>query len=269
MQINNCWKGLIKEIIRTGDTVSPREMGCYEIMALQSRIDMTEPVVTVRERKMGYRFMCAEAYWILTGDNRVETITPYSRLVSRFSDDGYRFQGAYGPKITEQIKYVVDALYEDNDSRQAVINIWREMPRNSRDIPCTLSLQFLIRKKMDGYKYLNCLATMRSSDLWLGWVYDVFNFSMVSAYICLMLRKWMPDLQLGYLILTAGSQHIYDREMDRAKRCMDSKNDWTYNSLKLSDFVRPDDLLSHLVALRDHKWGDIKSSFMIELKEHV
>ena len=57
-----------------------------------------------------------------------------------------------------------------------IINIWRENPRSSKDIPCTLSLQFFLREASDQL-WLHTIATMRSNDAWLGVPYDTFNFN--------------------------------------------------------------------------------------------
>ena len=145
----------------------------------------------------------------------MKTISPFSRNISQFSDNGETFFGAYGPKITSQLFYVANTLSADPDSRQAVINIWRENPGPSKDIPCSLSVQFLIRDNR-----LHCQYTMRSSDAWLGWVYDVFNFSMLSGVVLLMLGDRFPQLELGTLTLTAGSQHLYERDREGISRVL-------------------------------------------------
>lgn len=206
---DDVWHTLLDRINRYGDPYSPRGQATREVLGLQTRVDMTRPIVTNPDRNMGYRFMSAEAAWILSGDNRVSTISPFSRKISDFSDDGETFFGAYGPKIMDQLYYVVETLGHDPDSRQAVINIWREKPPKSKDIPCSISVQFLIRDNK-----LHCQYTMRSSDAWLGWVYDVFNFSMLSGVVLLALGHQYPQLQLGFLTLTAGSQHLYDRDRE-------------------------------------------------------
>jgi thymidylate synthase len=54
--------------------------------------------------------------------------------ITRFSDDGITFFGAYGPKIITQTSYIVNTLCNDQDSRQAVLSIWRENPKSSADI---------------------------------------------------------------------------------------------------------------------------------------
>lgn len=250
---NEQWLKNLEEVTRNGKAHSPRGRMTVELVGYRSMIDMRYPVITVPGRKMGHKFMVAEALWILNGDNSLAGIGPYAKAIKEFSDDGYRFQGAYGPKVTEQLRYVCDTLTEDPESRQAVINIWRENPRKSRDIPCTLSLQFLIR---DGK--IHTIATMRSSDLWLGWVYDVFNFTMVTAWVALRIKEmkylesnWQP-LQLGTLTIQAGSQHLYIENFDAACVCM-SQDPFAGGSypLDLSKFNAPNDLMIHLQSLRD------------------
>jgi thymidylate synthase len=161
-----------------------RGLQTMEILSHQTEVDMSYPIVTLKARKLGYKFMCAEAWWILTGQNTVETIKPYSKEIERFSDDGVYYNGAYGPRIVDQLTYAVDCLAKDPSSRQAIIEIWRPNPRDSKDVPCTIAVQFLIRDN-----HLYCIDTMRSSDLWLGWPYDIFNFTMLSARILELLAK--------------------------------------------------------------------------------
>lgn len=204
---DKAWVRDLEYVFKYGDKVSPRGKLVYETLALKSEVSMGNPVILNKRRNLGYKFMAAEAAWILGGDNRLSTIQPYSKTIGTFSDDGETFFGAYGPKVYDQIPFVVSTLHNDVDSRQAVINIWRENPGPSRDIPCTLSLQFLIRNSK-----LHCVASMRSSDLWLGHPYDIFNFSAVSFAVLLQLKTVFDlKLELGHLFLTAGSKHIYEK----------------------------------------------------------
>lgn len=190
---------------------SPRGMQTYELLGVSLRINMEFPILTVRERKLGYKFMAAEAYWIMSGDNRVSTISPYSKEIANYSDDGETYFGAYGPKIKEQLGHVISSLQQDRDTRQAVVNIWRESPPKSKDIPCTLSLQWLIREGA-----LHCVATMRSSDIMKGLPYDVFNFTMLTHLVRLHIQE---PLAMGTLFINLGSSHLYGRDMEVVQRC--------------------------------------------------
>lgn len=212
------WLSMTRELLERGQKSSPRGMDTVELLGYQSVIDMRRPVVEFPERKLGKSFLPGEAWWILTGRNDVASIRKYTKAIEQFSDNGIDFFGAYGPKIYDQLGYIIRTLESDPQSRQAVIDIWRPNPPRTKDVPCTLSAQFLIRNKQ-----IHCNMTMRSSDAWLGWPYDVFNFSMLSLYIALMLNakgiyqannyRAYDIMSLGQLRLTAGSQHFYLRNL--------------------------------------------------------
>lgn len=222
-------------------------MKIKEIVGAKSVVNMNYPTVTIPERGVGYKFMAAEAWWILSGRCDVDGIAPFSKEISKFSDDGSTFFGAYGPKVVQQLQYVVNTLKRDRDSRQAVINIWRENPPMSKDIPCTLSAQFLIRENR-----LHCIDTMRSSDAWLGWVYDVFNFSMLSAYVAIHLRQFpeFDGLELGNLILHMGSAHIYEKNLPAIEAILNKRSTCvSVGRLQLNDFPAPWTLIEHLSDL--------------------
>lgn len=263
---NQQWKVVLGDVLRYGKSHSPRGKLTYEWINYRSTLDMRYPVITIPSRRLGYRFLFAEALWILSGDNRVETIAPYAKAITNFSDDGYRFQGAYGPKVTEQLRYVVETLCLDPDSRQAVLTVWRENPRSSKDIPCTISLQFLIRDNQ-----IHTIATMRSSDLWLGWVYDVFNFTMITAWIAVRIYETTKNrISLGKLHLNAGSQHIYDINKEDAEIALQDDGAWSYQPLDVINFNTPADLMNHLQCLRDIKNQlNLKGWLAQELLDHV
>ncbi len=163
-------------------------------------------------RKASKKFAAGEALWILEGRNDVAGIAPFNKRIAKFSDDGVVFFGAYGPKIAAQLPYVVNVLANDPSSRQAVINIWRETPGPTKDVPCTLSLQFLIRDGM-----LHQVVTMRSSDAWLGVPYDWFNYAMVAALVALRLRIVGVHVELGACFWTAASGHLYAADLGAAR----------------------------------------------------
>jgi len=129
------WLAALDHIEWGGDTVTPRGQPTKELVCHTMIVDMTRPVVTVKERHLGYRFMCAEAAWLLSGDDRVETIAPYSKTIANFSDDGATFFGAYGPKLRAQLDYVVGCLRDDPLSRQAVAKHLAREPAENKRLP--------------------------------------------------------------------------------------------------------------------------------------
>lgn len=246
---NDTYRYLLETVMLSKSSVSPRSQGTREHMAFHSVVDMEHPIVSIPDRKLNYRFMAAEAYWILTGQQGLIDLTPYCERMADFSDDGMILSGAYGPRFLSQVRYIADVLTGEPETRQAVMTLWERNPRPSRDIPCTVSLQWLLRDNK-----LHCIAFMRSSDCWLGWPYDVFSFTMMSAYVLLQMKQLRKhDYQLGNLRILAGSQHIYDRDVKRVAEVIDSSRgrDLDLEPMTLSGLNTPEDLLTVLGHARD------------------
>ena len=247
VSMNGAWRHKLMDVYNDGETVNVRGTTSLELLHSSLRVNMRKPVLSIRQRNLGYRFMLAEAWWILSGRNDVATIEPYSPIIKNFSDDGIWFQGAYGPKLVDQLSYIVSTLAEDNYSRQAVATIWNRNPRASKDHSCTVSIQWMIR---DGK--LHCFDTMRSSDIWLGVPYDVFNFSMYSLYIALALREKGVKVELGDLYLCAASQHLYDRNYEAARHVARREvTAFEYDAVSVDMFTGPSNLIEYLDRAKD------------------
>lgn len=228
-QANEVWQKTLARTYEDGEVARPRDMEVRELIgqgygpiAMPAYIDLTD-------RKVNQKFMFREAAWICSGDNRLNFLTEVMKSYANYSDNGVTLEGAYGPKVIDQLNYVVDSIEKDNDTRQAVINIWRERPRPSKDIPCTLSMQFLMRKREDGTNRLDMVTTMRSNDIVLGYTYDVFTFSMVANSVRLLLQERGIDIPLdengsyGNLYVNPGSLHIYERHYDQVEGWKEAK----------------------------------------------
>jgi thymidylate synthase len=214
---NEVWKQKVQEIAENPQhIVSPRGMEVKENLAEQYTVPMPA-YIDLAARKVNVPFMLAEAAWIASGSNRLSDLTPTMKRYADFSDDGIFLRGAYGPKVIDQLGYVVDTLEKDKDSRQAVLNIWRERPGESKDIPCTTNMQFIIRDDK-----LNMVTTMRSHDIVLGYTYDVFSFSMVAKSVQLLLKERGVNVELGDLTVTAGSMHLYETHYEKYKEWVSS-----------------------------------------------
>lgn len=260
--INEAWYEAIRRIVFDGgERVEVRGHLTWELLGDLIVFPMTRPILTFKERALSYDFLFAEAWWILSGNNRLDVLTPFAPSYGDYSDDGLRLSGAYGPKIVDQITYVVDCLLEDVHSRQAVINIWRENPRKSKDVPCTLSVQFMVRDEA-----LHTFVTMRSSDIWLGLPYDAFTITMLAYMIGVDLNRAGVKCVLGDMHHCAASRHLYEKNAKRATEMLTAKakpeqerpvylETWNQfaNSLQFLDVLRarvqtPDKLREHPIA---------------------
>lgn len=245
----------LDRVMTQGAESAPRGKKIRELVGQSITFDMRYPIVTRASRKIGYRFYPAEAAWIISGRNDLRFFRELNMpFIWEFSDDGFFYQGAYGPQVIEQLSYVCDLLSDDPDTRQAVVSIWRQNPRPSRDIPCTLSYQFIARGGR-----LHCVQSMRSSDVWLGYPYDAFNAAMLTAYVILLLRaratRGRRDLALGNHTLVVGSQHVYEPQWDSALEFVDDRRDVPCVAFDPAWYSSPDALLDYLIERARHPDG--------------
>ena len=242
--IDRIWSEHLDNILTNGIELSPRGLPTKTLFNARLEFDPKRSVILNQSRDLNYRFMMAEAVWILDGDNTVAGIAPWNPNIAKFSDDGVSFFGAYGPKVVSQLDYVVEALQKDSYTRQAVMTIWREDPPITKDYPCTISLIFY--RRMDE---LDCTVTMRSSDAWLGVPYDIFNFSMILASVAAR-----AEMDMGQIVLNMVNAHLYEPSWDKAYDAVqweiDPNND---NLIKDQPYCHPDhssDLMASLVWCR-------------------
>lgn len=240
------WKWMLTDVMNNGLSVTVRGRNITEIMHRTAIIDMNQPVVAIEQRKLGYAFMLAEAAWILSGNNDVKSIKPFSKIIHQFSDDGIFFRGAYGPQIIQQLPYIIESFKTDKYTRQAVISIWKPSPMPSKDIPCTVAVQFMIRGGL-----LHAYVDMRSSDCWLGVPYDWFNFSMLTKYLLLILKEDenFSNVELGFLHFKANSQHIYEDNNPRVADVLKESyvcEEGKYIQDMVKNFNEPHEFISNL-----------------------
>lgn len=200
------WTSRLAELLNNGKEIGPRGKTTLEQLNVTLAFDSTYNLLDVPERKLNFRFAVAEWIWMMFGHSAVEELARYNSVMRQFSDDGVYLAGAYGPHIKAQLPGVLVKLKSDPASRQAVIEIPR-VRRETKDNPCTLSLQFLLR---DGN--LNLIVNMRSSDVWLGVPYDAFTFSMVQNCVAGELHA-----RRGWCAINMGSSHLYEVDFDRAR----------------------------------------------------
>lgn len=130
-----------------------------------------------------------------------KTITPNHGLVR----SAYWWQAKYGHGF-DQIKYIVEKLKADPNSRQAVIHLKHPIEYYGKDEICTLTVQFFIRDNK-----LKMVVNMRSNDIIRGLPYDHAVFVLLQHYIA---RKLNVEADCFYYHNTA-SFHLYHDDLDK------------------------------------------------------
>ncbi len=213
--ISEAYQVFLRNCLERGEFRNPRGFETKEIMAV--RFILTNPRnsrVMIPARKLNPAFAVGEFIWYLLGKNDLKFIKYYNKNMAKFSDDGKILYGAYGPHIEKQFNYIIETLTNDKFSRQAIMTIWIQNPEKSKDIPCTISFQFMTRYDYFKKSYvLDMYVYMRSNDLILGFPYDVSTFTLIQQIIASIL-----DYPLGYYVHNVGSLHLYKSDFEWAKK---------------------------------------------------
>lgn len=210
--VNDAWEYWYKVLSDMDMNASSRdgEVHGEVINAVTVINDPTRNIVTSDIRKMPMRYAVGELLWYLSGSNRVADIKQFSKAWENLSDDGETVNSAYGYRIFKkfgfnQWEHIKDLLKKDPNSRQAVIHIKEPNPTPTKDLPCTVALQYLMR---DGKLFAT--TYMRSNDIWLGFPYDVFTFTCLQIALAMEL-----GVKLGTYTHIAGSLHLYARNLKK------------------------------------------------------
>lgn len=191
-------------------TESSRDGGIVgEVINAQTvLVDPTKNIMKNDVRKLPMRYAIGEMLWYMSGKRNLKEIQKYTKGWDRMSDDGVYVNSNYGWCIQHkygfnQWEYVKEELKKNPNSRRAVIHIKEASDKESKDVNCTCTLQFFIRDKK-----LYMTTYMRSNDIWMGFPYDVFQFTNMQILMSMEL-----GVDIGSYTHIVGSLHLYERDL--------------------------------------------------------
>ena len=192
--------GGAKQVSRDGEVVGEI------INATTVLSDPTNNIMKNSLRNLPMKYAIGELLWYMSHNNKLREIQKYTKGWDRMSDDGVTVNSNYGWCIRDkygfdQWEWCKQELNNNPNSRRAVIHIKEPSDKESKDVNCTVCLQFFIRDEK-----LYCTTYMRSNDIWLGYPYDVFQFTCMQILMSMEL-----GIELGTYTHIAGSLHLYGR----------------------------------------------------------
>jgi thymidylate synthase len=190
------YRHLIRKTLEEGSPVPSRYGDCVEVIGTKVSLGAGN---LVARRGFNSRLAMIEMLQVVAGIYNFESI----KKVAPSADLGlFSAEGAYGPRMAGQLDVVVKTLGLNPTSRQAVVFVGRPEDTCSNELPCTISMQFLIRNR-----WVNSVVSMRSWDLVKGLPYDVAVFGGLTMAVARTL-----GLSPGLVMVTAGSGHIYESD---------------------------------------------------------
>lgn len=224
--MTEAWNSLYLMLKVQGETVSTRNGSAKHLTNISFKLtNPLQSIVYSSLRRMSPKYLAAELIWYLSGSNKVEFIGKYAKMWNNLTDDGETVNSAYGFLLYhnygfDQVKHVVKLLKEDIQTRQAVIHFKPASDKKSKDVPCTLSMQFVVFKgRLNGHVY------MRSNDIWFGTPYDVAYFTLL-----LQIVSELTGIPIGEYVHTVGDLHVYNSKIKVMKNETLSGPDFKYDS---------------------------------------
>lgn len=204
---NSLYRQMLMDLL-DGEKSAPRGRPIREIRpGLFAVARARDAWITDPARKLSMGLAYVESFQLVSGISTPAQLVAVAPNYAQFiNPETQELDGAYPPRIISQISWIRHLLRKDPDTRQAVISVYDKRDlHESRDIPCTLSLQFLQRNGE-----LELQVNMRSSDCWLGIPYDFAQFSLLQLTLAADL-----GIPAGRFMLIAGSSHIYERDVPK------------------------------------------------------
>lgn len=204
--VDDLLRHALEHIKKHGEPIKASKGQTREITGVV--LELTNPRARLsRTESRGKLFSCiGELCWYLSGTGDTSFIVYYLSDYKK-ADEGGRIFGAYGPRLfrrwkrVTQFANIIQLLTKKPTSRRAVLQLFdaKDLAREHKDVPCTCTLQFLIRKGR-----LDVIVYMRSNDVIKGLTHDIFCFTMLQEIAA---RRLSVDL--GTYRHCVGSLHLY------------------------------------------------------------
>jgi len=210
---------LVRRVLEEG-VFKPSRTGVdtLSLFSAHYQVDLAAGYPLLTTKKMNFSAVLRELLWYLSGEDHIRNLRKHTSIWNAWADEDGNLETAYGhywrhfPSASkdaqgrwqvreiDQIRYVIDTLKADPNSRRLVVTAWE--PGNatsSRLPPCHYTYAFHVA----GGK-LNCHLTQRSGDVALG---IPFNLAAYAALTQMIAQEC--GLGLGRFAHSIVDAHVY------------------------------------------------------------
>ncbi|MBO68179.1 MAG: thymidylate synthase [Acidiferrobacteraceae bacterium] len=207
----------VRKTSRTGvDTISS--------FNLNYQIDLREGFPLLTTKEISWKNIVVENLWFLSGDTNISLLQKHGcKFWDPWADQNGQVPSAYGNfwrqfpvhrdgrlAFNDQIRYVVDELQRNRESRRLVVSAWA--PGNAQTSalpPCHAFWVLNVQNTADGEPLLCLHLTQRSCDIALGVPYNIAGYAFL-----LELFGRFSGIRPGILGHTLVDAHIYTSKAD-------------------------------------------------------
>ena len=214
---------LVNEVLKRG-TRKENRTGVDTISAfnINYSIELNEGFPLLTTKEISWKNIVIENLWFLSGDLHIGLLKKHGcKFWDHWADEDGFVPSAYGnfwrkfpvhgkDEYNDQVKYVLDTLKKNPNSRRMVISAWA--PGNAQDSglpPCHLLFIFNVQYNKEGEPRLCVHLTQRSCDVALGVPYNIAGYSFL-----LHLFAHLSGIEVGTFGHTLVDAHIYTKKAD-------------------------------------------------------
>ncbi|MCK7592555.1 thymidylate synthase [Pseudomarimonas salicorniae] len=211
---------LLDHVLHHGTEKADRTgTGTRSVFGWQMRFDLRQGFPLVTTKKLHLRSIIHELLWFLRGETNIAYLRENKVSIwDEWADE----QGELGPvygrqwrswlgadgQTHDQIRWVVDEIRRNPDSRRLVVSAWNvaELPKMALQ-PCHALFQFYVAQGR-----LSCQLYQRSGDIFLGVPFNIASYALLThmvAQVC--------GLEVGDFVHTLGDAHLYSNHFDQAR----------------------------------------------------
>lgn len=210
--MDEAYPAVVAAVAENGTTFTPRGAVTKEIRPAHFTIKCPSlGLYTGTNRRMSFRLAAVETMMHVSGyggKRAVALLGHVAPTMLKFVNGVTgEFDGHYGTRLRGSLEQCVEKLREDKWTRQAVASVWTTgRHQQTVDLPCTLSMQFMLSQLATPTALLDMHVSMRSNDVNWGLPHDVAAFCGVQAVVATF-----AGMDVGSYHHTVGSMHMYER----------------------------------------------------------
>lgn len=193
--------------------------GTISVFGHQMRFDLSEGFPLITTKKLHTKSIFHELLWFLSGDTNIRYLQENGvRIWNEWADENGNLGPVYGKqwrsfaggngKTVDQIKWVVEEIKRNPDSRRLIVSAWNPAELDEMALPpCHLLFQFYVANGK-----LSCQLYQRSADTFLGVPFNIASYALLTQ-----MMAHVTGLEPGEFVHTLGDAHLYLNHVEQVK----------------------------------------------------
>ena len=277
---------LLKKVLDEGLETQSRNSKVLSIFGEKMVFDLSESFPLLTTKRVGYKTVLRELLWFINGSTSNKLLNDknvhiwdgnssrefldsrnldyeegdlgpvYGFQWRHFGADYENCNSDYTNKGIDQLKYVIEQIKNDPNSRRIIMSAWNPVDLDKMALPpCHVMCQFnvdTINNRLD------CQLYQRSGDMFLGVPFNIASYAFLTCIIA-KITGYKP----GKLIHILGDTHIYESHIE-AVRTQIKRIPYKFPTLTISEELNDiDNINEDYFKLENYNFHDKISAPMI------